>query len=104
MATLLHTTVRNYKVQGGTSEVGCGRRLWLSQHQPVVHNFVQVPRIVTNMKGNPIVFFNFKHSIVCMKYQVIRSPRHHRLFFDILYHSQSRLKFSNGLYKMKIVK
>ena len=39
-----------------------------------------------------------------MKYQVIRSPRHHRLFFDILYHSQSRLNFSNGLYTMKIGK
>ena len=25
------------------------------------------------------------------------------LFFDIPYHSQSRLKFSNGLYMMKIV-
>ena len=28
-----------------------------------------------------------------MKYQVIRSPRYHLFFFDILYHSQSRLKF-----------
>ena len=73
MATLLHTTVRNYKVQGGISEVGCERRLWLSQHHNSVHNSVQVPRRVTNMKGNPIVFFNYNHSIVCMKYQVIRS-------------------------------
>ena len=39
-----------------------------------------------------------------MKYQVIRLPRHHRLFFDILYHSQSRLNFSNGLYTVKIGK
>ena len=32
-----------------------------------------------------------------------RSPRYHLFFFDILYHSQSRVKFSNGLYMMKIV-
>ena len=38
-----------------------------------------------------------------MKYQVIRSPTYYLFFFDILYHSQSRLKFSNGLYMMKIV-
>ena len=37
-----------------------------------------------------------------MKYQVIRSPRYHLLLFDILSHSQSWLKFNNGLYTMKI--
>ena len=42
-------------------------------------------------------------ALACMKYQVIRSLRYHLFFFDILYHSRSRLKFSNGLYMMKIV-
>ena len=53
-------------------------------------------------RQSPTLFFRLQ-ALVCMKYQVIRSPRYHLFFFDILYHSQSRLKFSNGLYMMKIV-
>ena len=44
------------------------------------------------------LFFDYKHSFAWG----IKSLGH-QLFFDILYHSQSRLKFSNGLYTMKIV-
>ena len=49
-------------------------------------------------------FFDYKHSTAwSITESYIRSPRYHLFFFDILYHSQSRLKFSNGLYTMKIV-
>ena len=58
-------------------------------------------RRVTIVIGNPKLFFRLQ-ALACMKYQVIRSPRYHLLFFDILYHSRGRLKFSNGLYMMKI--
>ena len=61
-----------------------------------------MPRKVTIVKGNPKLFFRLQ-ALVCMKYKVIRSPRYHLFFFEILYHSQSRLKFSNGLYTMKLV-
>ena len=54
-------------------------------------------------RQSPTLFFFQLQALVCIKYQVIRSPRYHLFFFNTLYHSQSRLKFSNGLYMMKIV-
>ena len=48
-------------------------------------------------RQSQFLFFRLQ-ALVCIKYQVIRSPRYHLFFFDILYHSQSRLKFSNGYY------
>ena len=43
-------------------------------------------------KAIPNSFFRLQ-VLVCMKYQVIKSPRYHLFLFDVLYHSQIRLSF-----------
>ena len=53
-----------------------------------------------NRERQPPTFFFRLQALVCMKYEVIMSPRYHLFLFDILYHSQSRFKFSDGLYMM----
>ena len=49
------------------------------------------------------LFFDYKHSSTWSIKSLGHRDQSHLFFFDILYHSQSKLKFSNGLYMMKIV-
>ena len=67
-----------------------------------IHNKGYAQKSDNRERQSPTLFFDYKHSSAWS----IKSLGHrdHLFFFDMsLYNSQSRLKFSNGLYMMKIV-